>query len=465
MKKLLWGLIPLMICGWKIKEQDVLQYCRYPSLPGEEKMSFLDNGIVRVGVDLELGGAITYLSAPFSNGNMVNNHDWGRQVQMSFYSGPVPYIPEGREPRPDWRFLGWNPIQSGDCEGNRSKIISHSNNGKEIYVKCIPMHWPLNNVPGSCFFESWIRIEDNRVKVRAKLTNHRKDTSFYSSRYQEIPAVYTNIKYGQLVTYKGKYPFINDTVSYVEKDNIPGKGAIEWQYWHASEGWTACLDSKGNGLGVWSPETQFFAGGRFGRKEDTLGTKAQATTYISPLTAEVLDHNIEFVYDYVLIAGSLEEIRSFVYKQKKKDKERLPDYYFFKDRQHIAMYGLRDNGWPVKEGLDLRKEKDGAYLLTSLSVWSASAAPCLEIQAAYSGDGGKGRVYFLPFGQKDFDSVQVAEFTIIPDGKMRKYRIPLYSSSTYKDKIIQLKIEPFPLHSADGITCKIKRIRLLQRKD
>jgi hypothetical protein len=28
---------------------------------------------------------------------MINSYDWGRQIQMSFYSGPVPYVPEGGE--------------------------------------------------------------------------------------------------------------------------------------------------------------------------------------------------------------------------------------------------------------------------------------------------------------------------------------------------------------------------------
>ncbi|MEY3530623.1 MAG: hypothetical protein RLZ70_1691 [Verrucomicrobiota bacterium] len=82
-------------------------------LPPGAKMSYLDNGIIRVGVDLNHGGAIVYL-APKGGRNLINNHDLGRQVQMSFYSGPVPYTEKGQSPSAHWKHLGWNPIQTGD---------------------------------------------------------------------------------------------------------------------------------------------------------------------------------------------------------------------------------------------------------------------------------------------------------------------------------------------------------------
>ena len=75
-------------------------------------MSYLDNGVIKIGINLDIGGAITYLSPSGSKENAINSHDWGRQIQMSFYSGPNPYQPEGTEVRESWKFLGWNPIQS-----------------------------------------------------------------------------------------------------------------------------------------------------------------------------------------------------------------------------------------------------------------------------------------------------------------------------------------------------------------
>ena len=52
---------------------------------------FLDNGVIRLGVDLDRGGVISYLSLSGRDENVVNNYDLGRQIQMSFYSGPIPF--------------------------------------------------------------------------------------------------------------------------------------------------------------------------------------------------------------------------------------------------------------------------------------------------------------------------------------------------------------------------------------
>ena len=102
-----------------------------------------------LGVDLNLGGAITYL-APATNRelNVINSHDWGRQVQLSYYSGPNPFHPPGTVVSTNWQSLGWNPIQSGDCFGFKPTLLKHSNTGRRLYTKLVPMQWPLKNVPG-----------------------------------------------------------------------------------------------------------------------------------------------------------------------------------------------------------------------------------------------------------------------------------------------------------------------------
>src|SRR5579871_5909255 len=62
----------------------------------EAQMSYLDNGNLRIGIDLRIGGAITYVSKSGSTENLINSADWGRQIQMSHYSGPVPFKPNGK---------------------------------------------------------------------------------------------------------------------------------------------------------------------------------------------------------------------------------------------------------------------------------------------------------------------------------------------------------------------------------
>jgi len=88
----------------------------------EPQMSWLDNGTIRLGVDLTLGGAITWLSRSGSDVNVINSHDWGRQVQMSYYAGPVPFVVGEKRPKKYWEGLGWNPIQVGDARPRRGEL-------------------------------------------------------------------------------------------------------------------------------------------------------------------------------------------------------------------------------------------------------------------------------------------------------------------------------------------------------
>ena len=84
-----------------------------PAAIAAEPVRYLENDRLKLGIHLGAGGAITYLEdKQRKSGNMVNSFDWGRQIQLSFYSGPKPYIgPNGETPDPTWAGLGWNPGQ------------------------------------------------------------------------------------------------------------------------------------------------------------------------------------------------------------------------------------------------------------------------------------------------------------------------------------------------------------------
>jgi hypothetical protein len=124
-------------------------------------MRYLSNSRLRLGVDLSLGGAVTVLEDKANGGvNMINSHDWGRQIQLSYYSGPTPYIgPNGEKPHEEWAKLGWNPIQSGSVGKVKSKTIACEQlDPLTLRVRCIPMQWPHINVPGDCIFEVTYRL-------------------------------------------------------------------------------------------------------------------------------------------------------------------------------------------------------------------------------------------------------------------------------------------------------------------
>ncbi len=416
---------------------------------GADRISYIQDKDIRLGIDLDLGGAITYLAKTGSDENVVNSYDWGRQIQMSFYSGPVPYTPDGKQPNSSWAGLGWNPIQSGDCYGNRSKVLEFRNDGKSLYVKCIPMQWPQNNVPGSCTFESWIVVKGNTAEVHGRITNHRKDRTQYQGRGQELPAIYTNGPYWRLMTYDGDRPFTNGTLT-----QIPAK--MPWSGWISTENWAALVNDENWGLGVYEPGTYQFIGG-FAGEPGKGGPKDGPTGYIAPLQEEILDHNISYDFHYTLILGSLREIRDWVYQHATREKH--PVYVFKQDRQHWHYANAVDHGWPIEGELNIQLDGDDSQLIGPEGFWHAGKFPILKILAAWRTHERTARVYWARFDSPNFSDDKSQGFDIIPDGKFHEYTVDLSKSREYRGNIIRLRIDPED-SGRQGDTVRVKSIEM-----
>lgn len=415
---------PLAECAPKKKE-----------LPGE-KMSFIDNGTLKVGVNLALGGAITWVSKSGSKENVVNSHDLGRQIQMSYYSGPNPYIAGDKKPVAHWASLGWNPIQSGDYGMNPSKVLDHRNDKKSIYVKCIPMQWPHDGVPGECTFESWIRLEGPAAHVRSRINNARSDKTLYSARHQEMPAVYVNGPYCRLMTYTNAEPFMGRPLAEIVKGpDVKGP----WASWTTTEFWAAQVNKRDWGLGVWQPATSHFIGGFAGRPGEG-GPKDGPTGYIAPVRSEFLDHNIEHEFGYALILGTLREIRDWVYENGKASA--LPVYDFRKDRQGWYYKPEVDfGGWPLKEGLWVKTGEGGASLTGPRGAWRANDVPRLRARVASKG-GGQATVFWGTLEKPGFGAERSVRFSVNGDGAFQDVGVVLSGHAEYKGIITGLRIDP-----------------------
>lgn len=407
----------------------------------EDNISYIDNGTLRLGVNLDLGGSITYLADANDGTNMINNHDWGRQIQMSFYSGPNPFTPGGKQPSQTWAGLGWNPIQSGDYAGNRSTVVAHHNDGDAVYVKCIPMQWPLDNEPGECTFESWIKLQGNTVHVRSRIDNHRADTTQYSGRGQELPAVYTNGPWYRLISYAGDRPFTDDKVRRFTKtwtsfEDVQGS---PWEHWVATEHWAALLNDNNRGLGVFKWDTCSFVGGFFGTP-GAGGSKDAPTGYISPVQDEILDHNIGYEYEYVLIVGTLEEIRQYA-RQHSRGHAR-PDYHFQSDRQHWTYRNAVDTGWPIRGYLHVLLESNDPQLIGPTDPWQAADVPKLYVEAACETDQSEARIFWKTHAQPHFTEDSSLAFQLTPDGRYHLYELDLASCPKYTGMILGLRLDP-----------------------
>ena len=344
----------------------------------DENMLYLQNDRVRLGVNLALGGAVTYL-AELGRPNLINSFDWGRQIQMSFYSHPVPFRPEGHDMDEGWRFIGWNPIQVGDAYGHHSQILDSCCSENEIYVKCIPMHWPLDNYPGECTFETWYKLDGNKVLVTARINNARPDTTQYPARGQELPAVYTCGVWYKLVSYIGNEPFTGGPVTELcTKENGLG---WPWVGYRPTEHWAALVDDDGYGLGVYNGMTASFIGG-FAGKMGAGGPKDVPTGYISPVMDEIIDHNIVYTYNYALIPGTVEEVREAAAQLAPADARSA--WSFAKDRDHFTYHGITDAGWPISGCLDF-DFAEGGDLAAPPVFFAPDSVSAVELDAVLTG--------------------------------------------------------------------------------
>ena len=344
----------------------------------DEYLSFIENDHIRLGINMALGGCVTYL-AQKGGKNLINSHDWGRQVQLSFYGYPKPFWPEGVAVSPGWEQLGWNPIGCGDAFGNRSKILDSRVTEDSIYVKCIPMQWPLDNVPGDCTFEIWYKLNGNQVEVTARLNNAREDKNQYPACGQELPAVYTNGEWWQVVSYVGNAPYTGDAVThlYQKTDNcwLPSM--------RATEHWSAMVDDNGFGLGLWVPCGTSYTSGFF----DTPGVggpRDNPTGYISMQTHDILDADIQYTYEYALIVGTVEEIRAAALEREQARTD-LFSWHFDGSRDHFWYKNITDAGVPGKDGcLDFAFAEGG--VLVSPTQHIPADKTRLVLDAAIEGD-------------------------------------------------------------------------------
>ena len=88
---------------------------------------FVDNGRVKIGVDLDSGGSIFWFSELPGDRNLLNHHDRGRFIQQSYYGRP-----DGSKwVEKPWR---WNPVQGGDYKGKPARVLETREVEHGLYV-------------------------------------------------------------------------------------------------------------------------------------------------------------------------------------------------------------------------------------------------------------------------------------------------------------------------------------------
>lgn len=288
---------------------------------GGDEFKYIDNGVIRVGVDMTRGGAIGYLAASKNpKVNVINCHDMGREVQMSFYATPDFYNPGGKCPDLfQHRHWCWNPIGAGDIDGNHGTIDSFNITGNTIKITTTPLQWACHDVACECNFERTITIDGTPagtgVKVTATLRNHRTDTFTPAMHGQELPAVYSTGEFYHLKSYTGDAPWTNAATQEFTTGGppwVPGK-------FSATENWAALLNDAGWGMGVVNADASnpanggAFIGGFAGTK-GSGGPYDSQTGYIAPTKKLALGAADVYTYTFHLVLGNEDTIRSYAHQ-------------------------------------------------------------------------------------------------------------------------------------------------------
>ena len=409
--------------------------------------SSLDNGTVRITVDLAQGGGIVAFHPTGQTSNStINTYDRGRNCQQSYYSGPSQFLPAGTTQNPKWNPWPWNPVQGGDCYNNGSGTMSWSNDGTTLYVKSRPKQWALQNYDADCIFEQWITLNGSVATVQNRLINGRSDTTQYEAMDQELGALYTWSKLTELWTYKGTQPFTGGALTQIPKTAPP------WAYFRATEGWAAYTASSGSklGVGILVRGNCSFIGGFAGTLNS--GTQSSANTgYIAPLRREVIDHNIVHDFTYQLILGNLADIRNYAVSQQANLK---PNFFFRGTRAGWTYQVASDSGYPIPaDHLRVNVNTGDPQMWGPECSFQAAEVPKLYIRAAYhcATDSTKTAELFWERenGTSPVSGTQRQPFTATNDGQLRMYTVDLSTNANWTGQISRLRFDPVPSGSAD----------------
>ncbi len=402
---------------------------------GADGLKTIENGQIKVGVNTNFGGAITYLAFLDTRGgnvtttNMVNNPDLGRQIQIGLYSGPNNY-----SDRAGYTNLGWDPIQAGDAYGYPSEVVTIEKQQNLLYVKTIPKQFGIPNEPGEATIEHWIRLDGNVVKVHAKVVMFRSDRTQYEARQQEFPCVYLNGDYHNMWFYKDRVPYTNGSLAL---ERIQPPSTMLFGDVLPTEPWMASTNDRGYGVGLYVPDNYEWKRGYFG--SDLSGDEhSTVASYIAATNRVILDYNMTYEWDYELILGHLSDIRSYVYA-----KPRLsagPNYRFDTSRKGWYYQKATDTGWPIQGKLHVAFDDPttGGQITSPYVFWKGRTTPKIYLRAAFRTRNNKIRFKWRRSEDQTMygNGNRYMDFPIMNDGQFHTYEINLSGNDNWLEQNI-----------------------------
>jgi len=279
------------------------------------RTAYIDNGVIRVGIDKDWGGAIREIW--YNDTNIINNYDSGRLAGISVYDGRVRDNYNESNNYEDW---GWNPVPS-DKYGhiNRPQIISFHNN--TLYVKSLNLQWnpddkdggPQDAVPSDLLVETWITLfsdSPHLIQLFYKVTH--VGTDYHLGQNQEFPYTYVNRGFDRVVFYNGSRPWVGENVSIIEAPLWPGQKIV------SSENWVALINDKGIGLTFYAPyDYPFFTVHHF-----SISYEVFDTNYVNQFNVQEYSPGKVYENTFYYLVGDWQDSRAAINELRKQIEDR-----------------------------------------------------------------------------------------------------------------------------------------------
>lgn len=443
------------------------------STPPSNGEAWLDNGTVKVRVNLNCGAVIDWFGYTSTNKNVINRYvtgnsvrpqDVGRQKGAAPYTGPAggpdpanAYFQDGQSTQRVTNGvlnggIGYNVVQGGDEDRNPSDVVAYGQANGVIYSKTLAYQWGMVRVPGHYYIEQWVWLQGSTVRTHYRITGNRPDQTQWEARANEFSYCYVTANFTQMwATLKNSNPERID--QWLSSDRGTGNQQTTWQKdyaFHSGEPWIAAIDPFTNS-GVGYVNMSGFGDMQiksFGidnpNQAQTSSDAANESMYIASTPQLIIDYNLDMQYDDAIVLGNLGTITSTA-RTLISGVDNRPHAMFTSSRNDVFYHKGKDTGKTPPGRLVASFTDKRFEVHTQCRPFSGSDVPTLYVKFKYTGSESQLRLRWKQVDQTEAEANAVfmndpqndqrAEFAV-QSGVVQTIAIPLNSNTNWNGKKI-----------------------------
>ena len=396
---------------------------------------YLDNGEIKVGVDLDWGGIITeiiYNGVNLVDKGFEDRDETGRSVQASFYAA-------GDD------INKWNPNQGGSAftYGNShygSPIIEYNQSDNLIYTKTRAYNWWTDEdgdpVLSDIYIEQWVSLvpkTPNAIKVRYKM-------NYFGDKYhviapQSFPVVFLNKAFYKCITYNSDNPWTKDNV--IDLDVQLQSTEELGTHFYPTEYWASFVDDQNFGLTSYSLDhTPSWGAIRY--NVDTQPSLLD-TNPLFDISPNIIEEATQYY-----IVGDYNDARDIIYNLHSNEPSSPTSWEFNTDNNRERWFAYNElTGFDISNGTLKTSSLGGDPYMgfqSSLDI-DGQEYKYIEIRMKVSA-GNDAYIYFTTVSDHIFDANKIKHFSITSGNNFEIYKIDMSNVATWNDIISQIRLDP-----------------------